>query len=1159
MKTFKNHIYFTILLYWVSAITIGQELKLGLPLGHTGYVSEAKFSPDGKTVLTASGDGTARIWETYSGKLLNTLEGHTKSVKSAVFSSDGKKILTASWDNTARIWDTSSGTLIKILKGHTNALDIAIFSPDERKILTKSQYDNTARLWDSSSGKLIITLEFLNPTFDVKYVEFSSDGEKILMLNKDLRLWDTNSGKLIKILEGHTKLISSAIFSPNGKKILTVSWDNTVCIWDSGSGKLLKTLKGHSKRINNAIFSPNGEKVLTASMDNTARIWSSDSGKLLKTLKGHISIENVTFSPDGKNILTKFWDNSHSLWNASSGKLIINFNKANSANFSPDGKKIFVYNGDKIIQILDANSGKSIIAFDIQKGFYYPFTFSPKGDFLLTHGSTISIWDVSLGKLITTLESKAKRVVSANFNPNSEKILILYNQNAQNPLFLLDIKSGNSKKILMEYKKPITSANFSQDGKKIITSSEEDYATHIWDSSSGKLLNIFEGYSGVLSNDGKTILTKTKQKTISTWNTDTGKLLNIIKGHEEIIFSANFNKKGDIIITTSMDYIVRLWSASSAKLLSIIVPEERGWPEVLSAIISPSGKKILTATSDNYAHIWDISSGKLLNTFEGHTKAVWSAVFSPNGDKILTSSFDKTARIWDATSGELLNILEGHDSEVNSAVYSLDEKKIITASNDGSTILWDAPSGKQLIRQFIFDKEESLLLLPDGYYYATKKATSKLYYIKGLQTIGFEQLDVKFNRPDKVLEVLGNITGSKDTIMIKAYKKAWQKRIKKLGIDTTSFKVGFSIPESDFFNRDKIAYKQNNSELKLHIKALDSTYLLDRFNIWINEVPVYGSKGISLRNKKTNAIDTTLIVKLSNGNNKIETSVLNVNGIESYRQPLYINYTPKEEIKEKLYFVGIGIDLYKEEGHNLKYSVKDIRDLSAQLKEKYGNQIEIDTLFNQNVTIKNVQELKRKLKNSKVDDKIIISFSGHGLLSKDLDYYLGTYNVNFNSPQQNGLPYDDLEYLLDGIPSRKKLLLIDACHSGEVDKDEVEAIAEVENEKEGLKGTITIKSKNAKMGMKNSFELMKELFHNIDRATGATIISAAAGTQFAQERGALKNGVFTYCILNQLKEKETITVSELKQLVSKQVKEITNGLQQPTSRNQTIENDWKVW
>ena len=95
--------------------------------------------------------------------------------------------------------------------------------------------------------------------------------------------------------------------------------------------------------------------------------------------------------------------------------------------------------------------------------------------------------------------------------------------------------------------------------------------------------------------------------------------------------------------------------------------------------------------------------------------------------------------------------------------------------------------------------------------------------------------------------------------------------------------------------------------------------------------------------------------------------------------------------------------------------------------------------------------------------------------------------------------------------------------------------------------------------MKNSFELMKELFNNVDRATGATVISAAAGTQFAQERGNLKNGVFTYCILNQLKEKETILVSELKKLVSDQVKEITNGLQQPTSRNETIENDWKVW
>src|SRR5690606_17103882 len=121
------------------------------------------------------------------------------------------------------------------------------------------------------------------------------------------------------------------------------------------------------------------------------------------------------------------------------------------------------------------------------------------------------------------------------------------------------------------------------------------------------------------------------------------------------------------------------------------------------------------------------------------------------------------------------------------------------------------------------------------------------------------------------------------------------------------------------------------------------------FNVWINEVPIYGSKGINIRNRHSNSIDTIVTVTLSNGKNKIENSVLNINGTESYRLPLYVNYQVDKSAKETLYFVGIGIDKYQEKGHDLNYSVKDIKDLAVQLKEKYGSQIKIDTLFNQNV------------------------------------------------------------------------------------------------------------------------------------------------------------------------------------------------------------------
>ena len=95
--------------------------------------------------------------------------------------------------------------------------------------------------------------------------------------------------------------------------------------------------------------------------------------------------------------------------------------------------------------------------------------------------------------------------------------------------------------------------------------------------------------------------------------------------------------------------------------------------------------------------------------------------------------------------------------------------------------------------------------------------------------------------------------------------------------------------------------------------------------------------------------------------------------------------------------------------------------------------------------------------------------------------------------------------------------------------------------------------------MKNSFELMQQLFLNVGRSTGATVISAAGGMQFALEQNDLRNGVFTYSILEYMQQHPHATVSSLKQRVQKRVTELTMGLQVPTTRNETTAVDWEVW
>src|SRR5262249_8067630 len=97
--------------------------------GHDGLVRSAAFSPDGSRIVTASHDGTARAWDTATGKEIAVLRGHESAVYSAAFSPDGSRIVTASSDGTARIWDAATGKEIAVLRGHEGLVDSAAFSP----------------------------------------------------------------------------------------------------------------------------------------------------------------------------------------------------------------------------------------------------------------------------------------------------------------------------------------------------------------------------------------------------------------------------------------------------------------------------------------------------------------------------------------------------------------------------------------------------------------------------------------------------------------------------------------------------------------------------------------------------------------------------------------------------------------------------------------------------------------------------------------------------------------------------------------------------------------------------------------------------------------------------------------------------------------------
>lgn len=175
------------------------------------------------------------------------------------------------------------------------------------------------------------------------------------------------------------------------------------------------------------------------------------------------------------------------------------------------------------------------------------------------------------------------------------------------------------------------------------------------------------------------------------------------------------------------------------------------------------------------------------------------------------------------------------------------------------------------------------------------------------------------------------------------------------------------------------------------------------------------------------------------------------------------------------------------------------------------------------------------------------------------------------------MKYEDLESLLDDIPARKKLLLIDACHSGEIDTSlNITFIAAKDTDTMSntvkTKGDPNRRSRNT-IDLDNSFELMKELFTDLSRGNGTIVISAARGLGYAEEDPTWNNGAFTLCLkaaftgdprFPELKEGadkngDGVSINELKEYILTKVPQLTKDRQKPTTRRENIEVDWKLW
>lgn len=217
-----------------------------------------------------------------------TLTGHLEAVRTVAISPNGKLIASGSDDGTIRLWDLQTGKLIRpiISERKSSYLGINAFtiSPDN-KILVSGNVNGKIMLWNLQTGKLIRTLAGHGTS--VLSVAISPNGQTIASTSTDdsyqtipagdtnnIKLWNVKTGKLLRSFSGHFADVRAIAISPNGELFATGGgFSREVKLWDIKTGKLLNTFTGHKGGVYGLTFSPDGKTIISGSADSTIRVW----------------------------------------------------------------------------------------------------------------------------------------------------------------------------------------------------------------------------------------------------------------------------------------------------------------------------------------------------------------------------------------------------------------------------------------------------------------------------------------------------------------------------------------------------------------------------------------------------------------------------------------------------------------------------------------------------------------------------------------------------------------------------------------------------------------------------------------------------------------------------------------------------------------------
>ncbi len=1043
--------------------------------------------------------------------------GHTETMLVMDFHPTKPLLATGGKDHRVIVWETNTGKQRFVFDNFKDEIEAIAFSPNG-KYLAIGDEAKQLHVYDVEKGTVLRSGDI---GWYAMEIEFTKDGKYMLVDDGDILVFRTSDWKLVRRLkwDGSQRTFLRAIeTSPNGKTLYAFFEDGPIRVYDLTTLTKKKDFKhtknywGRSMRI-----SSNGKYLYLK--ERSAGLTALDANTGMK-------IDSLS-APEGPE-----WDDL-----TGDGSCIITVGSAGPYEYDgKTGKRIRLYRA-KGVRI---NSGVVRLSPD---GKFFAVA-SERGD------RSITLWSRETGKLIREMGGIVDDVSTLRFHPN-KPILSIGGMNRT----LIDLSKASSVSgYKPSSKHSYTSPVFSKDGKMMacyrrgkLCVSEYDTKKDLFEVESSSFKHM------TFSPDGKHIVIGESRGHLTIIDVDSGKVKHKIFTHKDDWYWKIAFIDNDQFLAAGGNDLLAVWSCSKGQIVRKTKLEQDRY-------FATSLEKGLIAAAYGYdLRFYDFDFNLIKHIPLKFNEGFNDVEFSPDGKSLGIALDEGHVVHCEVGTWKTLGSIRPHSDRTNTVTFSNNSKLMFTGGDDGKVIIWETGTMKQLGTIVTISDYDFVISMNDGYYAAEKGALNMVAFRKGATIYPFKQFDLKYNRPDLVVERLGYA----NPILVKMYKKAYEKRLRKLGFTEDMLNEDFHLPQARILNKDIIDIGTTEQQFEFKVKGWDEKYPLSHLLLYVN-----GVKTAKIQTKGKANVEKHVSILLSRGTNVIEVVAMNDKGVRSRADVMTINYTPKIESKPDLHLILIGVSKFTDQNFNLDYASKDAGDIATFYQEsrrKNFANVHVHQLMNEKANRNGIEKmLSEAVAQAGVDDQIIVFYSSHGVLDENLNYFLATTDMDFAKPELKGMPYEQLESIIANSPCRNRLLLIDACHSGEVDKEELDL-------KESLADNISAKHKGTKgliprTGLNNAFSYMQTLFTDISGEAGVTVLSASGGYQFAYESPKWNNGVFTYALLNALKSREIdvnrdyrIQISELSESVKHQVYTLTRGKQLPTTRSLNLVNDFVIY